>query len=33
MHATIRYNVCKWKDYQNIFILSILDMKHKTTAF
>ena len=27
------YNVCKWKDYQNIFILSILTMKHKRNAF
>ena len=26
------YNVCKWKDYQNIFILSIFTIKHKTKA-
>ena len=27
------YNVCKLKDYQNIFILSILTIKHKTKSF
>ena len=27
------YSVWKWKDYQNIFILSILIMKHKTNVF
>ena len=26
------FNFCKWKDYQNIFILSILNMKHKCSS-
>ena len=33
MQATIDTMFVNEKDYQNIFILSILTMKHKTNAF